>query len=380
MAGLAMPVDVNTRIDQASRRFDVVVIGAGQAGLSIAYYLKRLGLNFVVLDERERVGDVWRSRWDSLRLFTPAKHDSLPGMRFPAPSYDYPTGHQMADYLESYAGQMNLPVRTGVKVDGLWPTNDNQAGFVVTAGNQRFETGQVVVATGTQDRPRIPTFAAELDPRINQLHSSQYLGPSQLQNGGVLIVGAGNSGAEIALEVAREHRVILSGSDPGQVPFRIDRRARVLVVPVLWFLANNVLTVNTPPGRKVGPFVRSGHGGPLVRVKRSDLAAAGVERIYAKTVDVQDGLPLLEDGQVIDMPNVIWCTGFASDFEWIHLPFEADDGYPAQTRGVVPSVPGLYFIGLPFLYSFSSMLTGGVGRDAEHIARQIASTQVANRR
>ena len=181
MASIAIAVDVSTRIDQASRRFDVVVIGAGQAGLSMAYYLKQLGLNFVVLDERERVGDIWRSRWDSLRLFTPAKHDALPGMRFPAPSYDYPTGHQVADYLESYAGQMNLPVRTGVKVDGLWPANDSQSGFVVTAGNQRFETQQVVVATGTQDRPRIPAFAAELDPRIEQLHSSQYLRPSQLK-------------------------------------------------------------------------------------------------------------------------------------------------------------------------------------------------------
>lgn len=380
MASTSSSINVGTPIDNDTDRFDVVIIGAGQAGLSMAYYLKQRGLNVVVLDERERVGDIWRSRWDSLRLFTPAKHDALPGMRFPAPNYQYPTSHQMADYLESYVEQMNLPVRTGVKVDGLWPSNDGRAGFVVTAGHQRFETERVVVATGTQDRPRIPAFAGELDPRIEQLHSSQYLRPSQLKEGGVLIVGAGNSGAEIALEAAREHRVILAGSDPGQLPFRIDRRARVLVIPVLWFLANNVLTVNTLPGRKVGPFVRSGHGGPVVRVKQSDLAAAGVERIAAKTVGVQGGLPLLEDGQVIDLPNVIWCTGYTSDFAWIHLPFEADEGYPVQTRGVVPSVPGLYFIGLPFLYSFSSMLTGGVGRDAEHIAKQIASAQVANRR
>jgi putative flavoprotein involved in K+ transport len=195
----------------------------------------------------------------------------------------------------------------------------------------------------------------------------------------VLIIGAGNSGAEIALEASRDHKVILSGSDPGQFPLRIDRWGRRLVLPILWFVADKILTVNTPPGRKAGPFVRSGHGGPVIRVKRSDLKAAGVERIYAKTVGVRDGLPLLDDGQVIDMPNVIWCTGFRSDFDWIHLPMVTNDGYPEQNRGVVPSVPGLYFVGLPFLYSFSSMLTGGVGRDSKHIAREIESAAAVRR-
>ena len=284
MASTASTLNINEELQNDSHRFDVVVIGAGQAGLAAGYYLKQHGLDFVILDERTRVGDIWRSRWDSLRMFTPAKYDALPGMKFPLPWHQYPTAQQMADYLEAYVERMGLPVRTGVKVDGLWPLNDSGDGFVVTAGDRRFEAAQVVVATGTQDRPRIPDFADQLDPRINQIHSSKYLRPSQLKDGGVLIIGGGNSGAEIALETSREHKVILSGSDPGQIPFRIDRWLRRVVTPILWFTANHVLTLKTPPGRKVGPFVRSGHGGPVVRVKRSDLNAAGVERIYGKTV------------------------------------------------------------------------------------------------
>jgi putative flavoprotein involved in K+ transport len=374
MASTASAVNVNTPTDYDSHKFDVVVIGAGQAGLSMGFYLKQHGLNFVILDARERVGDIWRSRWESLRLFTPAKYDGLPGLRFPAPAHHFPTSHEMADYLEAYAGQMNFPVRTGVNVDGLWPANDSQDGFVVTAGHQRFEADQVVVATGTFNRPKVPSFAGELDPRINQLHSSQYQRPRQLKEGGVLVVGAGNSGSEIALDASSAHRVILAGSDPGQIPIQPGSRADRVFTPVIWFLANHVLTVKTPIGRKVCSIIRSGKkAAPVERARRSVLEAAGVERIYARTVGVRDGLPLLDDGQVIDMPNVIWCTGFRSDFDWIHLPVVTNDGYPEQNRGVVPSVPGLYFIGLPFLYSFSSMLTGGVGRDARHIAKRIGS-------
>jgi putative flavoprotein involved in K+ transport len=373
MVTSAAAIDLDRGNAHDSRRYDVVVIGGGQAGLATGYSLKQRGLSFVILDERERVGDNWRSRWDSLRMFTPAKYDGLPGMRFPLPGHHCPTSQQMADYLETYAETMGLPVHTGVRADGLWPANDRGEGFVVTAGDRRYEADQVVVATGTYGRPSVPDFAGQLDPDIHQLHSSQYQRPSQLREGGALIVGGGNSGAEIALELSRDRQVILVGRDPGQEPFPLDGWTARLVDPVIWLVVNHVLTLRTPLGRKVSGFIRSGHAAPVARAKRSVLKAAGVERIHAKTVGVRDGMPLLDDGRVIDMPNVIWCTGFRSDFNWIHLPVAMTDGYPDQNRGVVPSVPGLYFVGLPFLYSFSSMLTGGVGRDAEHIARQIAS-------
>jgi putative flavoprotein involved in K+ transport len=185
-------------------------------------------------------------------------------------------------------------------------------------------------------------------------------------------VGASNSGAEIALEVAREHPTVLSGRDTGHVPFRVDGRPARGIVRVLWFVANHVLTVDTPIGRKMRPMVRA-HGGPLVRVRPADLAAASVERVVARTTGARDGQPVLEDGRVLDVANVIWCTGFRKDFGWIDLPIVGEDGYPRQERGVVATAPGLYFVGLKFQRSFASMLVGGAGRDAAYVAGRIAA-------
>jgi putative flavoprotein involved in K+ transport len=202
------------------------------------------------------------------------------------------------------------------------------------------------------------------------MHSSDYRDPSQLRPGGVLLVGAGNSGADIGMEVSKTHPTWLSGRDKGQIPFRIEHPLRRMVLPVLWFVASHVLTVKTPIGRKVRPHVLEG-GAPLIRVKSQDLLAAGVERV-AKTVGAHDGLPVLEDGRVMDVANVIWCTGFRQDFSWLELPVFAEDSEPVHERGVA-SEPGLYFVGLDFLYSFTSENVGGVGRDARHIAKHIAS-------
>lgn len=194
---------------------------------------------------------------------------------------------------------------------------------------------------------------------------------AQLQGGGVLAVGAGNSGADIALEVCGDHPTWLSGRDKGHIPFRIETPLARLVFPVLWLIASRVLTVRTPLGRKIRPSVVA-NGAPLIRVKPKDIAAAGIERV-PRTVGVRDGLPLLDDGRVLDVSNVIWCTGFRPDFDWIHLPVFSEDGEPVQQRGIVPSEPGLSFLGLDFLYAFTSENVGGVGRDAEHVAKHITS-------
>lgn len=348
---------------------ETVIIGGGQAGLSVGYHLARRGLPFVILDASERIGDAWRKRWDSLRLFTPARYDGLPGMRFPAPAHSFPSKDEMADYLESYAARFDLPVRTGVKVDKLSKQGDR---FVMAAGDLRLEAENVVVATGAYHGPRVPAFAPELNPNIVQLHSSEYRRPSQLREGGVLVVGASNSGAEIALEVSRSHRTSLSGRHPGSEPTRVGSVADRLVTPVIWFVFSHVLTINTPIGRRVATRLRA-HGLPLARVKPADLLAAGVERIHARTVGAQDGLPLLDDGRVLDVANVIWCTGFQPDFGWIALSVLGDDGEPIHERGVVATEPGLYFVGLFFLSAAISSLVGGVGRDAAYIADQIAA-------
>jgi putative flavoprotein involved in K+ transport len=351
-----------------TERFETVVIGGGQAGLTTGYHLANQGRPFVILDGDERVGDAWRKRWDSLRLFTPAKYDGLVGSPFPAPSVSFPTKDEMADYLEAYAARFDLPVRTGVRVDRLFRLEDR---YVVTAGDRRFETDHVVVATGAHHIPKVPAFAAELDPNIVELHSSRYQSPAQLGDGGVLVVGIGNSGAEIALEVSRSHRTWLSGKPSGQIPVRHGPAAARLVLPIIRFLGTHVLTLGTPIGQKLRPeFVSK--GAPLIRVKLKDLAAAGVEQV-ARTVGVRDGFPRLSDGRVLEVSNVIWCTGFGSDFGWIDLPVFGHDGMPIHQRGVVEAEPGLYFVGLQFQYAATSDVLPGVGRDAEYVVKHIAS-------
>jgi putative flavoprotein involved in K+ transport len=348
-------------------RAETVIIGAGQAGLATAYHLQRLGRPCVLLEADQRVGDVWRRRFDSLRLFSPARYDGLPGLDFPAPGWSFPTGREMGDYLERYAAHFGLPVETGVEVDGLDSQGD---GYIVSAGERRYEARSVVVASGTFQRPITPGFATELDPGIRQLHSSDYRNPSQLQAGPALVVGASHSGSDIAYEVAASHPTTLAGPIKGELPFRIDGRPARAIFPTLWFLANHVLTMRTPIGRKARPHIRS-EGGPLIRYKRADLKEAGVEHVETKVVAVEDGRPALEGGRVLDVTNVIWCTGFDKDVRWIRIPVAGDDGWPEQERGAAAASPGLYFVGLPFLHAFASMLVGGVGRDAKHVAQEI---------
>jgi putative flavoprotein involved in K+ transport len=351
-----------------SERMETVIVGGGQAGLATGYHLARLGRPFVILDEGERVGDPWRRRWDTLRLFTPARYSGLPGWPFPAPPWHYPVKDEVADYLEAYAARFGLPVRGGVRVDELTRHRDR---FLVTAGARRFEADNVVVASGAYHAPRVPAFAAELDPAILQLHSSAYRRPAQLRDGATLVVGAANSGAEIAVEIASDHPTWLSGRHPGSEPTSAGSRLDRLLTPPFWFLISRVLTVDTAVGRRMRPKL-TGVGTPLARVKRRHVAAAGVERV-PRTVGARDGRPLLEDGRALEVANVVWATGFRPDFGWIDLPVLDPDGELRHDRGVVGAQPGLYVVGRFFLSSVASSLIGGVGPDAERVAADIAA-------
>jgi putative flavoprotein involved in K+ transport len=271
---------------------ETVIVGGGQAGLAVGYYLKSRNRDFVILDASERVGDSWRKRWPSLRLYSPANADGLPGMPFPAPRNSFPSGQDMADYLEAYVGRMELPVESGVGVDSV---QRNGSGFVVTAGGRRLGAENVVIATGVFQQPMIPEFARELDPAITQLHSADYRSPDQLQSGPVLVVGAAHSGGDIAYEVARAgFSTILSGRDTGQIPFDTESRLAPYAYALLKFAWTRVVTLSTPVGRKAKQKLRV-HGGPLIRVKRADLAAAGIERVFERTVGVEDGRPMLAE-------------------------------------------------------------------------------------
>ena len=351
-------------------RYDVVIIGAGQSGLAAGRELARKKLRFVVLEANERVGDNWRARYDSLLLYTPARYNALPGLPLPMPGHAFPTGRQMADYLEAYAEHHAIPVRTGVAVDNLARRNDGD--FEIAAGSDRYVADHVIVATGPFQHPRVPDFAAGLDPAIRQIHSADYRDPSQLADGAVLVVGLSHSGADLAMEaVENGHRTFLSGKAHGQLPFSVDSRRARLAQPVLRFVASNLLTLRTPLGRKMAPKVRMG-GGPLLRARHADLDRAGVERHDARTIGVNDGKPELADGAVLDVANIIWCTGFRPDYDWIRLPVAGEDGWPVQDRGVAAAAEGLYFLGLPFLYGFTSMLVLGAARDAAHVVDRVA--------
>ena len=288
-----------------ARDIETVVIGGGQAGLSTGYHLAKRGREFVILDSYERVGDNWRCHWDSLRLYAPALATALPGMKFPAPRTSYPTKDEMADFLEAYRAKFELPVRGGVRVSAVRRDGD---GYLVTCTDgSSYRCHNVVVATGTFGRaPSVPAFAGELDPAIRQLHSSDYKRPSQLRSGGVLVVGASHSGGDIAFEAASTgHPVVLSGPIHGEVPFRLEKPVAKVAFPVLWFVAQHVITMRTPIGRKARPDIRA-HGGPLIRVKKDDLASVGVEMTPARTVGVRDGRPMLDGNRVLDVTNVVW--------------------------------------------------------------------------
>jgi putative flavoprotein involved in K+ transport len=357
---------------------ETVIIGAGQAGLATGYHLHKRGRPFLIVDGNARIGDNWRAQWDTLRLYTPMKYDGLPGLPFPGEPWSYPTKDEVADYLETYAARFELPVRTATRVESLAASGDG--GYVVTTGANQIRADNVVVATGTFGRtPYLPDFAVDLDPAIHQLHSSEYRRPEQLKDGPVLVVGGSHSGTDIAYEVAGTHRTVLCGRDPGQIPVRLESRAAHVFFPLFLFAGRHLVTRRTPIGRKAMEEIRF-HGGPMLRVKREDLIARGVERVLDRVTGVREGRPVLGDDRVLDVANVVWCTGFRQVFDWIRLPVFGADGWPDELRGVVAAAPGLFFCGLSFQYAFSSMVLPGVGRDAEYVVRRIAARSGAARR
>jgi putative flavoprotein involved in K+ transport len=357
---------------------ETVIVGGGQAGLIAGYELKKRGREFVILDAHPRVGDAWRNRWDSLRLFTPRRDCELPGLRFTAQRSLAPTKDEMADYLEAYAAHHELPVRNGVRAIRLTKFGD---AFLIETTVGDLATTNVIITTGSYGNPKVPSFADDLDPHIVQLHSSAYRNPSQLQSGGVLLVGGGNSGADISMDVVQIHPTWLAGPKVPHIPPDIDKWfARTFVVRAVRFMQRNVLSLRTPIGRRAAPKMR-GKATPLIRVKPKWLARAGVQRV-GRVIGVHDGLPQLDSGQVLDVTNVIWCTGYRHAFSWIDLGTAFDEhGSPMHARGVSSEVSGLYFVGLEFQFALASASFWGVARDAAYVVKHLdrhSATQPAS--
>lgn len=350
--------------------FDTIVIGGGQTGLAVGYELKQRGVDFVILDASARVGDVWRKRWDSLLVFTPGRDLGLPGMTFPAKSDDFVGKDAVADYLERYAEVNDLPVRSSTRVTRV--THEGDKYLVETEGSE-LRSSNVVIAMAGDQAPFVPAFAPDLSPHIVQLHSSKYKNPSQLADGPVLVVGLGNSGADIGLELAQERLTYVSGKPNGVIPFRIEPWiGRNIGIRIVRFLAVKLLNTSTPIGRKARPKILEHPTAPLVRVKPGDLVKAGAQRV-GRITGVTDGRPEVEDGTVLDVANVVWCTGFRPGFDWIDLPVFDDHGEPVHERGVVVDQPGLYFCGLFFLHSLWSETLVGMPIDAKYVVDHLAN-------
>ena len=343
-------------------RFETVVVGAGQAGLAVGYHLAARDVDFVILDRAQRLGASWRERWDSLRLFTPAAYDALPGMPFPAPPAHLPDKDEVADYLTRYAERFDLPVRLGVPVHSL--THDGER-FVLRTDDRTLEADSVVVATGPFQRPKVPDVARQISPRVRQLHTSDDRNPFDIPDGPVLVVGAGNSGAQIALELARVRKVWLAGRSTGHLPRRLLNRD---LFDWIWPVLTRA-TLDSRLGRRLRDRVSRG-GDRLIGIHEQDLKDAGVVRVGRLTGE-RAGLPVCET-DVLDPAVIIWCTGFDSDYSWLDVPALDAHGRPRHERGVVSAVPGLYFVGLRLQHRVTSSLIGGVREDAAFIANQVA--------
>ena len=347
---------------------DVIVVGGGQAGLATAYHLRRAGLRFLVVDAGTEIGAAWCSRWDSLRLFTPAQYDALPGMPFPAPADTYPTKDQVADYLRDYAARFDLPVLLSCAVTRLEHCGDR---FAVHTSQGRLHARQVVVATGPFQSPVVPGLAADLGPGIQQLHSAAYRSPAQLPHGPVVVVGAGNSGRQIAHELSATHPVTLAvGTESLELPQRLLGR------DLFWWLTR--LGVLDKTDRSLLARRMRARGDLVIGTPMRELREAGVTVRPRVTTASADSVTF-RDGATVAPGSVVWATGFRSDYSWIDVPGVVSDSRVLHTRGVT-SVPGLSFIGLPWQHTRGSALLGFVKDDAAWLVDQLTSRPLGTTR
>ena len=345
------------------QHYDVIVVGGGQAGLAMGHCLAARGASFLILDAAARSGDAWRARWRSLTLFTPARYSSLPGMPFPAEPDHLPHRDEVADYLEEYARRFALPVQSGTRVLAVRRAPEGR-GFEVETLRSRLYAEHVVIATGAFQRPKLPAAASTLPESVVQLHSSQYRDPEQLPPGDVLVVGGGNSGVQIAAELAAGRTTWLSiGTRVPRLPERIFGRS------VFWWLERLGaidVAIDTRMGRIASRRDLLIGQSPGMVARRLGVRLAG------RTAGVAGSRIEMADGKSLEVASVIWATGYGMDFSFIEAPVLDARGRPIQVRGV-SAVPGLYFLGLPWQHTRGSGLLGWVGRDADYLAARITA-------
>ncbi|WP_162392252.1 flavin-containing monooxygenase [Goekera deserti] len=336
---------------------DVVVVGAGQAGLAVGHHLQRQGLSFVILESGDCVGGSWLRRWDSLTLFTPTRFSSLPGRPFPGDPDGYPRSAEVAAYLQDYASANALPVRLSTSVEKV----EKRGRFVLHTNHGVVDAAVVVVTTGAFQLPRVPAFSAGLAPSVRQLHTSDYRNTQQLPSGRVLVVGTGNSGLQVAAELAATHEVHLSA---GSKQMALPRR--VLGKDIFWWLDRLGFT---RASLEKMPKWLAGDGDVLVGQTVKGTARRAGLTLHPRTTGAAADRVAFEDGTDLQVDAVVWATGYRSDYSWLPVAATDDEGRPEHRRGVTP-VEGLFFVGLENQYSSASSLLGWVQHDAGFIADQ----------
>jgi putative flavoprotein involved in K+ transport len=343
-----------------SERREVVVVGAGQAGLAVAYYLEQQGRDFTILEAAEAPAAAWRERWDSLRLFTPARFDSLPGRAFPGDTDSYPGRDDVVAYLADYARELQLPVELNSRVRAVRPAD---GGYHVELDDRTIGAEQVVIATGPFQIPVVPAIAERLDAGIVQLHSTRYRNPEQIPPGRVLVVGGGNTGYQIAEELGRSHEVHLSvGARQTPLPQRLLGRDLFRYLEALGLMR---VTVASRLGSRLQHRETLIGSSPIAARRRHGI------HLHGRTVEIAGREVRFADGATVTPGAVIWATGFRLDHSFVHAPVFDSGGRLVHQRGVTAS-PGLYFLGLPWQHTRGSALLGWVKDDAQYIARRIA--------
>jgi putative flavoprotein involved in K+ transport len=342
-------------------RREVIVVGGGQAGLAIGYFLAQHGRDFTILEAADTLAAAWRGRWDSLKLFTPVRYDSLPGLAFPGDPDSYPGRDDVVRYLEDYVRHFELPVELGSRIRAVRRGED---GYVVELDGRTCVAEQVVIATGPFQIPRVPPIATDVDPRVVQLHSTAYRSPAQIPDGPVLVVGGGNTGFQIGEELSEAHEVHLSiGSRQTPLPQRILGRDLFRYLEATGLMRK---TVKSRIGSRmqnretlIGSSPRSARRRHGIRLRPRAVAASGTEVSFS-------------DGTRLAPSAVIWATGFQADHSWVELPVFDESGRLVHERGIIAS-PGLYFLGMQWQYTRGSALLGWVKDDAQHLAEHIAA-------
>ncbi|HEX5468002.1 MAG TPA: NAD(P)/FAD-dependent oxidoreductase [Gaiellaceae bacterium] len=348
--------------------YEVAVVGGGQAGLAMGYYLARQGRSFVILERGDSLAPAWRERWDSLTLFTPRRYSGLPGLSFPGDPDGYPTRDEVIEYLERYAETFELPVELGSEVRRLRSENGR---FILELDGRTIAAGQVVVATGPFQKPRVPGLAEALDPGVWQAHSTGYRRPSDVPEGTVLVVGGGNTGFQIAKELSATHTVLLAvGSRQSPLPQRIAGR------DLFWWLTKTRVLSTTVESR-LGSRLQ--YRDTLIGSSPRELRRRYGVALKPRASAASGRTVTFEDGSQIDVDAVIWATGYRPDYSWIDLEVLDSGGRLHHRRGVT-DVPGLYFLGLTWQWTRGSALIGWVKDDAEFIAEQIGAFRQAKNR